>query len=72
MTTPEADRISLGIKYVQGAAKVYMMTENPEQIDAAQLAHIDTIKESVFSSLLAKKITKCDITKVLLSRAFEE
>jgi len=72
MTTPEAERIGLGVTYVQGAAKVYMKTENPESIDATQMAHINSIKESVFTSLIERKFTKCDITKVLLLRAFEE
>ena len=69
MTTPEAEKIGLGIKFVQGAAKIYMRTENPENINLEQVRPVMT---DLFSSLLAKKYTMCEITKVLLLKAFEE
>ncbi len=69
MTTPEADRIGLGIKYAQGVARVYFKTENPEDID---LEKVRPIIRNLFTSLLERKFTECDVTKVILSKAFEE
>jgi len=69
MTTPEAERIGLGISYIQGVAQVYMKTENPENLD---LGEVRPIIQAVFTSLMARKFNECDITKVLLLKAFEE
>ena len=69
MTTPEAERIALGLKYAQGVANIYMKTENPENIN---LEKVRPIIEGLFTSLLERKFTECDITKVILSKAFEE
>jgi len=69
MTTPEAERIGLGVTYIQGVAKVYMNTENPQNLD---LAKVRPIIQAVFTALLARKFNECDITKVLLLKAFEE
>jgi len=69
MTTPEAEKIGLGVTYVQGVAKIYMKTENPENLD---LGKVRPIISALFTSLTERKFSECDITKVLLLKAFEE
>lgn len=70
MTT--LDKLELGITYLQRAARVYMKTENPEDIDPEKMQLKNTVIEEIFTTLTNHKLTQRDITKVILSRAFEE
>lgn len=69
MTTPEAEKIGLGVTYIQGVSKIYMNTENPENLD---LGKVRPIISALFTSFLERGFTEKDITKVLLLKAFEE
>ncbi len=69
MTTPEAKRIGLGVTYIQGVAKVYMHTENPQNLD---LGKARPIISNLFTRLLERGFSQKDVTKVLLLKAFEE
>ncbi len=69
MTTPEAEKIGLGVTYIQGVAKVYMSTENPQNLD---LGKERTIISNLFTRFLERGFTQKDVTKVLLLKAFEE
>ena len=69
MITPEAERIGLGVTYVQGVAKVYMHTENPQYLD---IEKVRPIISALFTTFLGRGFTEKDVTKVLLLKAFEE
>ena len=69
MITPEAERIGLGVTYIQGVAKIYMNTEDAENLD---LEKVRPIINTLFARLLERGFTDKDVTKVLLLKAFEE
>ena len=69
MTTPEAERIGLGVTYIQGVAKIYLNTENAENLD---LEKVRLIISSLFTTFSERGFTEKDVTKVLLLKAYEE